>query len=239
MSSHPDLRLDWCSHAAAKYACERWHYSRSTPAGKTVRVGVWEEGEFAGVVLFARGANPHIGSDFGLAQTQCVELVRVALTHHAAPVSRIVAIACRMVAKANSGLRLIISFADPNEGHVGTIYQAAGWLYSGHGSEDKRVRPYRTRGGQIQHWRTVAGWLSKHGRPSTVDAAREAGFVPLEHTPKYRYLMPLDDAMRAQIEPLRKPYPKRAKQASASDQDVCGGAAPTCTLQTSKATLAP
>jgi hypothetical protein len=48
---------------------------------------------------------------------------------------------------------------------------------------------------------------------------------------KHKYLMPLDDAMRAQIKPLRKPYPKRAKQASAGDQSVSGGAAPTCTLQ--------
>ena len=33
------LRLDWCSHDAAKYAVEHYHYSRSMPAGKTVKVG--------------------------------------------------------------------------------------------------------------------------------------------------------------------------------------------------------
>tara|TARA_Y100000310_G_scaffold30028_1_gene28559 strand:+ start:26 stop:454 length:429 start_codon:yes stop_codon:yes gene_type:complete len=32
---------------------------------------------------------------------------------------------------------------------------------------------------------------------------------------KHRYLMPLDDEMRHRIEPLRKPYPKREKQAMA------------------------
>jgi RNA processing factor Prp31 len=35
---------------------------------------------------------------------------------------------------------------------------------------------------------------------------------------KHRYLMPLDDEMRKRIEPLRKPYPKRPKQAMAGDQ---------------------
>ena len=29
--------------------------------------------------------------------------------------------------------------------------------------------------------------------------------------PKHKYLFPLDDAMRKQIEPLRKPYPKRER----------------------------
>jgi hypothetical protein len=37
--------------------------------------------------------------------------------------------------------------------------------------------------------------------------------------------------MRKQIEPLRKPYPKRDKQASSSIPDDSGGATPTVTLQ--------
>jgi hypothetical protein len=43
---------------------------------------------------------------------------------------------------------------------------------------------------------------------------------------KYRYLMPLDDAMRKQIEPLRKPYPKRGEgetdNAAGSNQQTEG-----------------
>lgn len=37
---------------------------------------------------------------------------------------------------------------------------------------------------------------------------------------KHRYLMPLDKQMAEQIKPLSKPYPKREKQAMASDQDA-------------------
>jgi hypothetical protein len=37
---------------------------------------------------------------------------------------------------------------------------------------------------------------------------------------KHRYLMPLDDDMRARILPLAKPYPKRAKQAMTDDQSA-------------------
>jgi len=55
--------------------------------------------------------------------------------------------------------------------------------------------------------------------------------IKIKGSSKIRYLMPLDDEMRKQIEPLRKPYPKRDKQAIGSYQEHSGGAAPTVTLQ--------
>ena len=39
------LRLDFCSHDAAKHAVMRWHYSRQMPKAKLVKVGVWEDAE--------------------------------------------------------------------------------------------------------------------------------------------------------------------------------------------------
>lgn len=232
-SPRPELRLDWCSHAAAKYAVEKWHYSRSMPAGKTVNVGAWEAGQYIGCVIFARGSNKHIGTPFGLTQTQCVELVRVALSKHQTSTSKVVAIACRLLRRQSHGLRLVISFADMTQGHVGTIYQAGGWLYTGQGTGDPRSRPYIAPNGSVQHWRTVAGVLSKRGMPSTVDAAVSLGFKPQDKLPKHRYLMPLDDAMRAQIAPLARPYPKRAKHPgdASGDQTEEGGSIPTRTLQ--------
>jgi hypothetical protein len=111
------LKIDWATHQAAKYAVENWHYSESMPAGKLVKVGAWENGKFIGVVLFGRGANNNIGKPYGLSQTAACELVRIALTKHITPVSKIAAIAMRFL-KANSpGLRLIISYADPLQGH--------------------------------------------------------------------------------------------------------------------------
>jgi hypothetical protein len=45
------LKLDWCSHEAAKYACEHWHYSKCVPKQKTVKIGVWENSVFIGCVI--------------------------------------------------------------------------------------------------------------------------------------------------------------------------------------------
>ena len=34
MSSRPELKIDWATHEAAKYACLHWHYSKTIPTGK-------------------------------------------------------------------------------------------------------------------------------------------------------------------------------------------------------------
>jgi len=191
----PELRLDWCSHEAAKYAVTHWHYSRTMPAGKLAKVGVWEGGAYIGCVLFGRGANNHIGQPYALDQTQVCELVRVALTGHRVPVTRIVARATKMLRTVAPGLRLIVSYADPEQGHVGSIYQAGNWVYVGHSHAQRETL---SASGEIVHKRSA---FSKYGTVSGQAYSKELW--------KHKYLYPLDKAMAAQIEPLRKPYPKR------------------------------
>src|SRR4051812_12315873 len=79
---HPMMHLDYCSHEAALYACQKWHYSRSLPPPPHVSVGVWEHDQFIGCVLFARGASQNLLKPYGLKPTEGGELVRVALDHH-------------------------------------------------------------------------------------------------------------------------------------------------------------
>ena len=73
MQEKVDLKVDWATYEASKYACENWHYSRVTPVGKLVKVGAWENSKFIGVVLFGRGANNNMLKPFGLNQDEgCV-----------------------------------------------------------------------------------------------------------------------------------------------------------------------
>ena len=125
------LKLDWVEYDAVKYACLNWHYSHSIPAGKMVKIGVWEYGIFKGVVLFSRGANFSIAKPYGLNQSQVCELTRIALTHHHAPVTQIVSIAIKMLRKLCPDLKLIVSYADMDQGHEGKIYQAGNWVHEG------------------------------------------------------------------------------------------------------------
>jgi len=229
------LRLDWCSHAAAKYAVEHWHYSRTMPASisKPVKIGVWEDGSFIGAAIFTTGSSSKLVSPYGIANRQGCELQRVALTVHRSSVTRIVAVAMKMIHRAYPQLRLVVSFADPGEAHVGTIYQAGNWIYSGMSAPSQR---YFDRMGIQRHSRNVKAraYCDKAG---VVNYAR-SDMVRVEMLPgKHRYLYPLDAAMRAQIEPLRKPYPKRAVSTVASAPTVQvgeGGAEPTTALQTTE-----
>lgn len=212
--SKVDLKIDWATHEAAKYACENWHYSGCLPAGKLVKVGVWESGKFVGVVLFGRGASPTLGKRFNLGQSECIELVRIALTEHDNYISRISKLANKFLLKASPGLRLIVSFADPDKGHNGGVYQAANWIYCG----DSPATIELFIKGRWVHWR--GGFYEKNKQTKR---RKMPG--------KHRYLMPLDDEMRKKVLPLSKPYPKRMKQANSGDQPESGGAAPTHALQ--------
>jgi hypothetical protein len=154
-SSKSNLHVDWATHAAAKYACEHWHYSGCMPAGKLVKVE--------------------------------------------APVSKIAATAIRFLRKQSPGLRLIVSYADPEQGHHGGIYQAGNWIYSGTSKPQQEVIV----NGKIMHKRSANALFG------TIKGLQKSKLLW-----KHRYLMPLDPEMRAKILPLAQPYPKRPKQAT-------------------------
>jgi len=225
-NTKPELRLDWCSAKAAKYACEHWHYSKSVMISKNVYVGVWEDGKFVGAVIFARGSNNAIGKPYGLSQQHVCELVRVALRSHQTPVTRILSIAIRMLKKQNPGLRLIVSYADVNQGHHGGIYQGGNWFYVGQSSNDVA---YLMVDGRVLHSREVSstGVQKYFGENRRVPKPSDAKEI-IKLQGKHKYLYPLTPEMRAKIKPLAKPYPKRASnKGNHPDQGQGGGAVPT------------
>jgi hypothetical protein len=242
--SKPVLKLDWCSHEAAKYACEKWHYSGRVPTSKSARIGVWENGEFVGAVVFSWGANPSMARTLNLAITECAELTRVALRYHAAPVSRILSLAFRILKKQSPGLRCLVSYADPDQGHHGGIYQGGNWIYVGTTAtaDDYFVR------GRRMHRRALNASRKAH-KDSAVPAANALEWIRKVLDPsakcvrgssKHKYLMPLDAEMKARIAPLARPYPKRPCAGSADSgtsaiQAGGGGANPTPALSTNHA----
>lgn len=208
MQEKPKLKVDWATHEAAKHSCVNWHYSKCLPAGKLVKIGAWENSKFIGVVIFSRGANYNASKEYGLTQVECVELTRIALRGHVSPVSRICSIAVKYFQKANPGVRLLVSYADPRQGHHGGIYQASNWTYVGRSAKSNQYY-YK---GKWVHNRTIdSAGLNKSALPKRVSEG------------KHRYLMPLDDDMKEQISKLSKPYPKRSKQAMAGTTSTAAG----------------
>lgn len=209
----PKLKLGFVSYDAAKHACLNWHYSKAVPVGKLVKIGVWENDRFIGVILFAYGANNNMAKAYGLNFTECVELVRIALTSHVHPVSKILSIALRLLKQQSPGLKLIVSYADPEQGHHGGIYQATNWIYAGM-TKSQVVRFYKNK---WSHMRSINSTnISKEAKKN----------LPKRKTlPKHIYLYPLNKGMYAKISKIKQAYPKRtrAKQAMAEHHSAQRG----------------
>ena len=221
-ASKPVLNIDWATHEAAKFAVEKWHYSRCIPKSKLAKFGVWEDGKYIGAVIYGVGATADLVKRYGLEPIQGCELVRVALTGHKTEVSRIVAITLRLLKAKFSGLRLVVSFADPAQGHHGGIYQAGGWTFTG-GSAISDEYIYLGKQWQGRAFRHKFKGMENHPNVQKVKG-----------TSKHRYLMPLDAEMRKQIEPLAKPYPKRTTRTKEQDTgypSVLEGVTPIRALQ--------
>ena len=208
-SSKSDLRIDWASYEAAKFACQNWHYSKCTPKFKQVWIGAWEKNKFIGIVAFGRSTSPYLGTAYGLETTECVELTRIALKSHNAPVSRIMAIAIKLLKKQSPGLRLLVSLADSMQGHHGGVYQAGNWIYVGKSSACEQ---YFYKG----KWRNDTPLHRALKKKPALKKTLKTRKIPGKH----KYLMPLDAKMRARIEPLAQPYPKREKQANVGTTDT-------------------
>ncbi len=199
------LKIDWATHEAAKYACENWHYSKSVPRAKLVKVGAWENEKFIGVVIFSYGANNNLGKQFSLFQTEVCELTRIALKNHETPVSKILSISLRFLKKYCPSLKMIISYADIDQGHHGGIYQATGWIYTGI-REQGCVSGYIIKGKKI-HSKTIS---ERYGTRSILVIKRMFPDLKLHITKgKHKYIMPLNDDIRKKVIQLAKPYPKR------------------------------
>ncbi len=223
-----DLKIDWATHEAAKASVLRWHYSKCLPTGKTVKVGVWEDNIFTGVVIFSYGANNNSAKYFGLNQQQVCELTRVALNKHKTPVSRILSIAIKFLRKQSPGIKVCFSYADKtNQNHTGIIYQANGWLYLGERKKSDKGAYYVINGKRI------------HGRSARAKYGRESNFPKgWTHVPsqtKHLYVKIFDPTYK--LVHTVKDYPKCASSKDSvvtANHAVEGGAIPTDALQSSE-----
>lgn len=200
------LKIDYATYEATKYACENWHYSGVVPVGKLVKIGAWENNKFIGVVVFGRGANNNMLKPFSLKADEGCELVRIALSTHITPVSKILSVATKFLKKANSGLKLIVSYADADQGHHGGIYQATNWTYTGlmnAGSMGAFIV-----NGKKTHPKTIH---SKGIKQTLAEVKKhlDANATKFYTKGKHRYVMALDKNVKNIVDTMSEKYPKK------------------------------
>lgn len=117
--------------------------------------------------------------------------------------------------------RLIVSYADIDQNHLGTIYQATNWIYCGE-TTNGECHSYLINGVK-RHEKFIRVSVIRRGIPASLENIKKVygpDVVPLITKGKRKYLFPLDKEMRAMCEPLRKPYPKTDENWHKIDRNI-------------------
>lgn len=199
------MKLAVANTEAIKYACRTWHYSKSVPQN-VFGYSVLEGETFCGVIVYAYGTNRHIGIPYGLKQGQAIELVRVALNGRQSSTSKAIAISLRLLRKFLPAARLVVSYADLDQGHIGTVYQASNWTYVGLVQENLRMG-FKINGKKV-HSRNVGRWGFKQSLAS-VKENLDANASEIYTRGKHKYLYPLTVDMVKLCKEIGKPFPKK------------------------------
>lgn len=115
---------------------------------------------------------------------------------------------CNRYIKKHSDVKLLLSYADPYNGHVGTIYQATNWLYLGETSSDVLLR---TPEGKIYHSRAMRTKYNGEFKPFAVrlQLLEQQGLLEKVQVPgKHIYVLVLNGKFNF----LKKDYPKLNKE---------------------------
>ncbi len=110
------------------------------------------------------------------------------------------------VMRQRTSVKFMIAYADPSQGHTGTIYQAAGWLYTG---LSDAMPLYDLGDGVQRHSRSLAQVFGAHSVRHFHDRGIPVGLIPQSR--KHRYLNFLDPVWSDRLHVPVLPYPRRER----------------------------
>lgn len=228
-----DIRVRRVSVKAARPFVASYHYSRTMPdATREVFAGYFPGSVLAGFVVFGMGAGKGQYTRLlpDLMDGEYRELSRL-WSPDGMPTnteSRLIAASIRKLV----GVRLVISYADPSQGHNGAIYQATNFVYLGQTDGGERLAD---ESGQEVHSKLLSVYRMRHPRMAdwtSKDIADHFGFRPIPNPAKHRYAFATNPTDRLVIQAMALPYP-RAVAASSDAPGVQpgeGGSQPTSPL---------
>jgi hypothetical protein len=226
------MKITKASAKAVKFACMNFHYAKRLPVNY-VAYSVFENGIWCGCVIFGAGIMG-IEKPYALPKNSVWELVRVALNGKQSSTSKAVSICVRLFSKSAPAVKMLVSYADSDQGHTGTIYQAMNWAFTGsNNTADAYIDPST---GNTVHSRSHSptGYSVRfNGLKKKVLNTRN--LIRVKTGVKHKYIYPLHKSVVPLCKSLAKPYPKKALEVHAVEhlapsQEV-GGSSPTPALQ--------
>ena len=191
------MRLEKASYKAVKYACLKFHYAKTVPVTNISYSVFNNNNEWCGVICYGLGANFALGKAYGVVSGQFLELTRMALNGKQESTSKAMAISITLLKKHNPLVKVLISYADKGQDHLGIIYQATNWIFVEQTDSSGIEVFYK---GKWRHSR-ILGSVSKN-EINKIQKRKKSG--------KYKYIYPLTKELRTRCLELKKPYPKIA-----------------------------
>lgn len=184
-------RIDLITNAMAARFVEEWHYSNRMPTGFNV---CWdlklEEVRYA-VAVLGFGVNPYQHQVIPLEELTAENTWEIKRLCRAEPkhleLSWFVARFIRRVRKQWPTVRVLVAFADPDEGHHGGIYAACNFIRLGETNAEWHLED---EDGQKRHRRYAFRYARRNN--ISLDQAREQLAVKRVKTaPKIRWVYPM------------------------------------------------
>ena len=189
------MRLEKASYKAVKYACLKFHYAKSVPVTNISYSVFNKKNEWCGVICYGLGANFRLGSNYGVVSGQFLELTRMALNGKQESTSKAMAISIKLLKKHKPLVKILISYADKGQKHLGIIYQATNWMFVEESKSSGREAFYKGK------------WV--HDRvPNSLPKKQREQLQYRKKSGKYKYIYPLTKELKARCLEFKKPYPK-------------------------------
>jgi hypothetical protein len=199
------IRVQPIPFIAAKILLVKHHYLHSLPGGTKLAFGIFVEARLLGAITFGAGPQNAFRLVSGAHPGDCLTLTRLWLSPELPPnsESRTIGISLRVL-KRHTSLKFLVTYADPSQGHVGTIYQATGWLYTG---LSEPMPMFDIGDGKLRHSRTLSHAFGSHSVKYFTDGGLMVKSVA--QPPKHRYVYLLDKTWASRLKPPILPYPKK------------------------------
>ena len=190
------------------------HYSHLMPdSTKEVYIGSYDR-VLAGICVFGMGTGKHQYTRLipTLQDGEYRELTRLWSpdTMPKNTESKLISTSLRMLP---SEVKIVLSYADPYQGHQGTIYQASNWFYIGQTKAGKKIVNHRN---EEVHPRLISMYRKKRAeytRMKTADIIADLGWRELQGNFKHRYCFLRGNKkqkteLKKYIQEFIKDYPK-------------------------------
>jgi hypothetical protein len=191
----------------AKELIESHHYLHSMPGGTKLTFGVFVSNALRGALTLGVGPTNAYRLVNNASSDDSITLTRIWLSdelpHNSE--SRVISIVVRSL-KQNTSVKFVVSYADPAQGHLGIIYQATNWLYTG---LSEPMPLYDLGDGVVRQSRSLAHSFGTHSKEYLSVHGIKVKLV--KQSRKHRYIYFVDAKWKKWLKVPVLPYPKTEK----------------------------